>query len=389
MSGSNVVGPRIKQLMDHYTYIYDKKLTKGPEDIINYEQLYYQYCTNIQRKVHTGELKDYDSVKKEYLDLLNNSQEPTSVMTRKLMYLCGYLKLMESKEEKELKESKFGEASTFRGDIWCAILLSSDDEFNQKKWFKLLKEKPTEDLPKVSHDVDRATSSKEVLERIPKEGESFYRIIHCFSVEKGAPEDNIDRFGYLQGMLGISTPFQCCMNEPDAYFCYNKLLTEKIPTYFTNNYCGVLSALRIIKNLMTAFTPELKKKFEKLETGVTGMIRTLFFSSITICCSDFSPLSEMLRLWDTFISFGFHLVPIVVFSRMFLVEDELLKPNVDIKTFMQQEMKSSINADQLVTLSINVFQNIPSSLRSQILAHTHNFEFAKKYAELKGELKEK
>ena len=65
-------------------------------------------------------------------------------------------------------------------------------------------------------------------------------------------------------MIGLSIPFLTTMNEIQSFYCYQKLIIEKIPAYCTGNYEGAYAAVDLIDIIISNVDPELHKTLSNL-----------------------------------------------------------------------------------------------------------------------------
>ena len=99
------------------------------------------------------------------------------------------------------------------------------------------------------------------------------------------------------------------------------------------------------------------------------------------CCFSFVPHSESFKLWDAFISIGFHFVPLVMVARILVLKKEIMKCDNDytaIKTLLDEELRlKPFKASIVLEKAKRIFLLLSKEFRHVILLHTTDLEIAK------------
>jgi cell cycle arrest protein BUB2 len=100
----------------------------------------------------------------------------------------------------------------------------------------------------------------------------------------------------------------------------------------------------------------------------------------------FQNLNEILKLWDFFFAFGFHLIPVVLVSLIVSKRNEFLKMNEsNIRSIMTYAPKTNeffnegFDSKKLIRLTINFIRELPNDILSNLDKHTYDHDFVNNF----------
>jgi len=321
------------------TSITDSSLYKTQESLRSkYESL----IRKVNENSHEGELK-------------RNLSE-----LRKLVLLEG-LPEESLEERREFSSESPASKCSLRGLIWKIFLqvdsIKADRYISFVKKGRFMKSSgPNSNsiYDKIRNDTFRTfPTCEDYKRRVPEN--TLLRVLNALmhSCEK-------DEITYVQGMNAVCAPFLYVMPELDAFYCFEKFSKQHVPRYFVQSIEGANAGVKLVYEVLRIVDPQLfehlNKKNVKVETY--AMSPVLSFSSST------PPLEELLKLWDFFMAFGFHMNILCVVAQIVVLRDELLaneRPN--------PRVFPPLNANLIISIAVQLVRELPAELYEQLISH--------------------
>ncbi|EGC30690.1 RabGAP/TBC domain-containing protein [Dictyostelium purpureum] len=296
-----------------------------------------------------------DSLRKRYQDLIDyGNQNPKTVdpnlyQLRKTILLEG----LPPETEEELADRVTAEGSkcSLRGMIWKILL--GVDKIDPEKYIKLIEKGPSNRYQKIRKDIGRTFNRDAQFSQAVSQ-DQLSRCLNAFAHEN-------EEVGYVQGMNAICGTFLYVLPEVDAFQCFSSLLTQSCPLYFTSNISGVNDASKLLDKILEFVDPEL---YEYLQSRQYHPL--LFTPPILSLGTATPPLDELLRLWDFYLAFGFHLNVICTISQILLMRDVLLVHESPCSLFRSFP---ELDASTILNLSIHIIRQLPDDIYDLLVDH--------------------
>lgn len=96
---------------------------------------------------------------------------------------------------------------------------------------------------------------------------------------------------------------------------------------------------------------------------VTLKLALLTFSACT------PPLNEVLKLWDFYFAFGFHLNVLAVVAQIECIRDELLSATSPMKLL---RTLPPLHANRIISITLNILPELPDYLYDLLVRHTYD-----------------
>ncbi|EAL72986.1 RabGAP/TBC domain-containing protein [Dictyostelium discoideum AX4] len=296
-----------------------------------------------------------NSLRKKYLDLIDYGNknpltvDPNLYQLRKTILLEGLPP--ETEEEIEDRTKQDGSKCSLRGMIWKILL--GVDKIQPDKYIELIEKGPSNRYQKIRKDIGRTFNRDSQFSQAVSQ-DQLSRCLNAFAHQ-------CEELGYVQGMNAICGTFLYVLPEVEAFQCFYSLLTQCCPNYFTSNISGVNDASKLLDRILEFVDPEL---YEYLQNRSYHPL--LFTPPILSLGTATPPLDELLKLWDFFLAFGFHLNVICTISQILLMRDVLLvhqSPCLLFRSFPE------LDAPTIINLSIHIIRQLPDDIYDLLVDH--------------------
>jgi len=255
---------------------------------------------------------------------------------------------------------------SLRGQIWKLLLVVP--KYEVPEYIELIKSPKSSFAAKIKEDTKRTLKTdtdfqEKVIEKQIK------RVLNAFVIkaERGnTQERNGFRFGYVQGMNVLLAPFLFVLPEIDAFYSFDWLLRNHIPTYVQPSLDGVHYGTKLFDECLKVVDIELYNYFQSknLETKLFS------FPSIMTLCGCTPPLSEVLRVWDFLFSFGPHMVVLCTLAQVILIKDSIMKSDQPMTLLRPLP---SLESEKIITKSVLLVKCLPEDLYDRLARHTYEF----------------
>ncbi|CAM9471696.1 unnamed protein product [Scytosiphon promiscuus] len=169
---------------------------------------------------------------------------------------------------------------------------------------------------------------------------------------------------YVQGMMVLCAPLLFVMPEVDAFFCFNSLLNQHMPSrYVAANLDGVHAGCALVDRVLSLVDPVL---FNYLESKfLTANIYAFpLVMSLHACVP---PLEEAVKLWDAVFSFGVHLEILICVAQCVSLRDTLLQDPNPYRHLNRN--LPPLDAELLVSMAFSLIPHLPAELMDEIAQH--------------------
>ncbi|KAJ5067858.1 mitotic check point protein bub2 [Anaeramoeba ignava] len=278
---------------------------------------------------------------------------------RKLVLLHG---LPDENEEDE-NNMKDGSGCTLRGLIWKIFL--QVDNINAKEYISLIEKGRCEKrlFWKIKDDTCRTFKNDEIFhKRVPEE--QLVRLLNTF-LNKCENQNKTSelKLTYVQGMNLLCGALLYTMPEIDAFYAFDKLISDHCPLYAVSQIKGVYQGIYLFDQIVKIVDPELHTFFQQ----TPDYNKIYFFSPIMSFSAGTPPFTELLHLWDFMFAFGVHLNVVFVVAQVILLRDEILKSK-NLNDILHTLPK--LNAKLIISISIYLIKQLPDELYEQLVQHS-------------------
>lgn len=252
-------------------------------------------------------------------------------------------KLDRDMHEKLTKRVYKGIPNAYRTNIWLKFLkvdeIKKKNEGVYEKFLQIAREISTE-AKQIDKDVNRQFRDHiDYHERYSIKQISLFKVLVAYSMY------NMD-VGYCQGMASLAGVLLMYMDEEDAFWSLNEILTNdnySMHTFFVPGFPKLMRYTKHLDTILTKFMPKLKKHFDS--HGVDSILYSLkWFFCIFI---ERLPFDLCLRIWDIFLYDGERVILAMAYTILKLHKNKLLKlKELDtITTFLQAELHKDFGYD--------------------------------------------
>ena len=282
------------------------------------------------------------------------------------------LRLLKRPMPVEMTDGKCGE----RGTVWKALL--GVMTVNSDLYLCLCRRGPSPLAGKIDKDVGRTfkkagggskkkkAGEEEQEEEIPINSGRLTRLLNAFVWYQLIAAPHTMTSGYIQGMNCIAGLLLTQMSEVEAFECLRCIALRTLPGYFSSPVYATEVGCRIAMKFLEKADGGLHANLcgNYLDPGLLNQCTLSLMTNVP-------PLREAVRLWDFFVAFGFHLVPVAVcaFLRSALGE---LKYGVSEISMPKKEM---FDANRVISLALDTIEKVPytenKELWDELFAHTH------------------
>lgn len=197
-----------------------------------------------------------------------------------------------------------------------------------------------------------------------KDDEDFQRVVTNSMLNRAINAVVVDLdLQYVQGMNVMCGPLLFVLNEVEAFAAFRNLCCI-CRGYLNPGIKGVYSGCKLVDEILDVVDPALARHLRAdsshLVVWAFGFIMT-FGASVR-------PLRHALQLWDFFVAFGFHLVPLVLCMRVVCIRDDLLaqrKPTEALVRAVQQPFP----IPRVIRLTTEGYGRLSPDLRERLAAH--------------------
>ena len=174
------------------------------------------------------------------------------------------------------------------------------------------------------------------------------RILNAFS-RKYHP-----RFKYMQGMNVYLNFIGLVMPELDAFAAFSALITQRIPTYYTNmngvGHVGSSAAMVLVQRALRVVDTRL---FARLAPQLNGEHKFWLHPVCQSLSAGVKPRSECLRLWDVLFALGFHFHVYCVAAQLVMLRHRLM--NQEPTALPKNDLSSwpRLRAEAIVSLAMD------------------------------------
>ncbi|KND03188.1 uncharacterized protein SPPG_02246 [Spizellomyces punctatus DAOM BR117] len=252
---------------------------------------------------------------------------------------------------------------SLRGRIWKVLLgiyrLSSFEYFN------LIERGPSSVYDKIKNDTFRTLATdKNFLSKVDEN--MLSRVLNAFvwKMEDLPPSRLLNlTYTYVQGMNVLAAPFLYVMPELDAFYTFTAFIQHACPLYVQPALEGVHCGLKLLDRCLQVCDPSLYRylKSKRLTATVYAFPSVMTFSACT------PPLTQLLPLWDFYLSYGIHLNILCIISQIILIRDQIMShpsPMRLLRTF------PDLNAKELVAHTVGLVPRLPEDLYDMLVRHT-------------------
>jgi len=251
---------------------------------------------------------------------------------------------------------------TLRGKIWKALI--GVNHVSAQEYLQLIEMGTSVRYDKIRGDSFRTFPDEKIFtERVPEP--SIIRLLNSFTNAYASDSP----FSYRQGMNAIAAPLLWCMPEVDAYFAFEKLITEKFPLYWTNDVVGGEAGCKLVDEVLALVDPELYSHLS--ENGTLNGPLTAYvyaFSCVSSLSSSVPPFEELILLWDFLLTFGVHLNILCVVAQVVMMRDKLLATTAP-KALLDYRKWPQLRARVIISVVMFMLPRIPPKLYDRICKH--------------------
>eukprot|EP01094_Clydonella_sp_ATCC50884_P021672 TRINITY_DN4825_c0_g1_i4.p1 TRINITY_DN4825_c0_g1~~TRINITY_DN4825_c0_g1_i4.p1 ORF type:complete len:679 (-),score=221.04 TRINITY_DN4825_c0_g1_i4:351-2105(-) len=307
----------------------DDQLMRGFENVLNtfrglpveLQELVSSTCTRMCAEAqNTIEPQHAPVVRAKFEELLVDTAPVALEQLRELVYCTGI------PDCDVLFSPAHADSATLRGKVWRKLLAVEVDAGEYTRSLKIAvaalndPAHPLHNLlfPFYSgaiNDAKRACgawvrSSKDPVEiaTIKKRctEEKISRLVLAFAVQASdlRPEPY-----FVQGMCNIAAVVLMVLPELDAFYCFKRLYTSNFRLLAAQEFQERGISLKMLKIALSRCDTELLSKLDDSNFNMLIYLSNYFHAGS-------HPLSHLLRLWDVFVAWGFHLSIIVGVARL-------------------------------------------------------------------------
>jgi cell cycle arrest protein BUB2 len=190
-------------------------------------------------------------------------------------------------------------------------------------YLQLQKQGPSRSYNEIIQDAFRTfPTDKRFKERVSDE--KLTRLLNAFALVYEGEDCN---FSYVQGMNVLAAPFLYVMSEVEAFYAFKRFITKMCPTYvIKKNMKGVYAGCELVDRLLQFVDAELFDSLsQQQQQGFSINGRMWAFKYLCSLGAAQTPLTEVIKLWDFFFAFGFHLCVICIVAQVILIREKILK----------------------------------------------------------------
>lgn len=242
-------------------------------------------------------------------------------------------KLDRETQEKLAKRVYKGVPNTYRTKMWQKFLnleeIKSKNKGVYEKFLQIAREVSTE-AKQIDKDVNRQFRDHiDFHQRYSIKQISLYKVLVAYSMF------NME-IGYCQGMASLAGVLLMYMDEEDAFWSLNEILTNDnyaMHRFFIPGFPKLMRYTKHLDAILTKFMSKLKKHLDL--HGVDSILYSLkWFFCVYI---ERLPFDLCLRIWDIFLFDGERVLVAMAYTIMKLHKNKLLKlKELDtITTFLQ------------------------------------------------------
>lgn len=194
--------------------------------------------------------------------------------------------------------SEKGSSKYFAG-VWTVYFGPKRMDFDSQDSFHSLRK--TKYAEKIENDVFRTLKTSEEFD-LQGQISRMTMILNQIAV----------KYGYVQGMNVMLAPFVHLFEDDlDAYQYFNFFVSKICPSFISSDMIGVYKTCEFVDKCLNLLDPELfvhLRDRNQLCCKIYGFQRCSFLilDLVTFGLS-MHPFKEILKLWDFFVLFGFHL----------------------------------------------------------------------------------
>ncbi|KAF9059803.1 bub2 protein [Rhodocollybia butyracea] len=265
---------------------------------------------------------------------------------------------------------------TLRPRIWKILLRVNDVSANT--YLQYVSRGPCEVREKIRNDTFRTLATDRGFKERVRE-DMLVRLLDAFvwrnhGLHLHADTHDLDQLGftYVQGMNVLAAPFLYTMpSELEAFFCFSKFIEESCPLYVQPTLEGVHRGLRLLDKCLKIVDPELYAHLRS--KNLSAEIYAFPYANLFISYPDFmcmyTPLDQVLQLWDFLLAFGVHLNVLCVIAQLLLIRDEVMSssrsPYASPRTFPPLE------ALPVIGIAVTLVRDLPPELYDELVKHPY------------------
>jgi hypothetical protein len=224
---------------------------------------------------------------------------------------------------------------SLRGRVWkCMLRLKT---VHTESYIELAQLGPSDSYETILIDVTQAfTVNTEFNTRIPIH--KMKRLLNSF-VWKHSKDENIK---LINGITSIVAPILYTMGEVEGFYSFDRLITKVVPLYFHPEGNGIQSACSLLGQVLEEIDPQIYNILMKdnLNNNIDLSPRNwaiecmchknrfnisnsylIDISSLMTCQQ---PFSEVIKLWDFFMGYGFQFCLLCIASQIILHREEIV-----------------------------------------------------------------
>ncbi|XP_061663470.1 USP6 N-terminal-like protein isoform X2 [Syngnathoides biaculeatus] len=241
-----------------------------------------------------------------------------------------WLKMLKSwdkykNSEKLVRRIYKGIPLQLRGEVWSLLLDVPKIKEDKKDFYERLKARAkgsSPDVRQIDLDVNRTYRDHIMfMHRYDVKQQALFHVLTAYSLY------NME-VGYCQGMSQITALLLIYMNEEDAFWALDRLLSgpkHAMHGFFVPGFPKLLRFQdhhdRILKKMM----PKLKQHLDSQEVLTSLYTMKWFFQ----CFLDRTPFTLTLRIWDIYILEGERILPAMSYTVLKLHKKHLMKLSME------------------------------------------------------------
>ena len=269
---------------------------------------------------------------------------------------------------------------SLRGKVWKILLgLRKVDAAN---YISIISRGPSKHEEKIDNDLHRTlASNKEFSSRVSQA--ALCRLLNGYVNAKElshrhdkrtyggkavpVKKQQLDMTYYVQGMNVLAAPFLYVMTEVDAFFAYERFLSNHCPRYVKKSLVGAHDGHKLVDMVLRACDAEL---YDFLSKQQLSSEMTLFPTILSFSVNR-QPMSQVLKLWDVLLAYGVHLNIVFIVAQLILIRDLIFanSPGGNQKMINKGHGLPPLKASLIISLSMHLLRKIPDDLYAQILLH--------------------
>eukprot|EP01102_Stenamoeba_stenopodia_P021976 TRINITY_DN8996_c0_g1_i1.p1 TRINITY_DN8996_c0_g1~~TRINITY_DN8996_c0_g1_i1.p1 ORF type:complete len:453 (+),score=105.56 TRINITY_DN8996_c0_g1_i1:43-1401(+) len=288
---------------------------------------------------------------------------------------------MPADTQEEINLNRTEGRCTLRGTIWKILLRVG--RLDADLYCRLIEMGPSPQA--MALDRDTARMEKNFNKRLRRE--ELVRLVnasvHFFSLP-GQKERQ--PYAYLQGTARWAGVLLTQMSELEAFFCYVEL-TRRCQTYSAARFKGSLTGGKLFLNVLKKVEPKVYDRITNVTSPSALLVvyaNPILISFWSIC----SPYNEVIKLWDFFLAYGFHLSVIALVAQVVLLKRQILaEDNNPLQILATARGKfPNIDARKIIDLTLQLLRHPEMSQESYVQIYRHPFDWSVKVNDIADEI---